>query len=208
MLKIRWHWGIGLLAAALGAWPAGAIEQLTAKQAVNLANQQVEEHSQKQVLLVEGKQSDSQLRPRIWDVALYDHKRANGAAVVRVKDGAVTSLTGSVRLFDDARWSRFDRNFTGFHVDEVVKLARWKVDSDEVVAKAVANPRLSGHEVTAVTLAFHKLSDGDVPPIWRIKLRARPKDQASRERWVGYLQFNAESGELIKDELRVKSARP
>lgn len=197
-------WVVGGLTWVLAVGAVNAVEQVTAKQAVTLANQQVDEHVHNQVLLVEGRQSDSQLRPRVWDVTLYDHKRANGAAVLRVKDGAVTSLTGSVRLFDDARWSRFGRNFTGFHVDEIMQWSRWSMDSDQAIAKAVADPRLSAYEVTGVVLQLRKLSDGNVPPVWRVKVRARPKANAAGERWVGYIQFDAETGSVIKNELRVR----
>ncbi len=203
-MKNRWQWGVGLLGLALCALPAAAVEQVTAKQALNLANQQVPDYAQNQVLSIEGYNTDSALRPRVWDITLYDHKRFNGGLVVRVKDGAVVSKTGAVRLFDDARWTRFGRNFSGYDPAEIVRLARWALDSDQVVAKVVALPRLSDYEVTALTFVLRKPSDGNVPPVWRIKVRARLKTKASSEGWVGYLQYNAESGELIKDELSVK----
>ena len=37
--------------------------------------------------------------------------------------------------------------------------------------------------------------------VWRVRVHARPKDDPTRERWVGYLQFNADTGELLRDEL-------
>ncbi len=52
-------------------------------------------------------------------------------------------------------------------------------------------------------MVLRKPSDGNVPPSWRLRLRARPSDNPSRERWIGYLQYNAETGELLADELTV-----
>jgi hypothetical protein len=154
-------------------------------------------------MIMEGSVSDSNLQPRQWDVLLYDPKRTNGGTVVRVKDGAVKSVGASVRMFDDARWKHFGRNFSGYNTGEIISMSRWGIDSDKLISSVVALPKLADVQVTEVRLTLRKLSDGDVPPVWTIKLRARPKHNPSRERWIGSLQVNAESGEVIADNLNV-----
>jgi hypothetical protein len=154
--------------------------------------------------LIEGTDSDSNLVPRLWDITLFDTNRVNYGLIVRVKDGAVVSKSGSLRLFDDAHWSHFGRNFSGFYREEIINPKRWKLDSDQIVRAVQAHPKLAGLQVTQVVLTLRKVNDGDVPPVWRIKVRARPQQNPKRESWAGFLEYNAETGELLADELRVE----
>lgn len=194
----------GLLAMSLGA---GAVEVLTAKQALAKANARVEKEVRDQLIVVQGEQSDTLLRPRVWDITLFDPSRTHRAAVVRVKDGEAVSVVSGLRLFGDARWSRFGRNFSGYEAGEIIDPSRWALDSDKVIALAVRCPKLDGLEVTAVRLSLGKASDGNVPPLWEIALCARLKSDPRRERWIGYLRYNAETGDLLADELRVDRLR-
>ncbi len=196
--------GIGIsLLGALVVLPVLAADVPAAKQALALANEKVDAEVQDRVIRLIGKMSDSNLRPRLWEITLYDTTRLNDGVQVRVKDGAVASVSSSVRMFDDGRWKNFSRNFSGYWPGEVIDVGRWAVDSDQVVNTARTHPKLAGYELTEVSLVLRKLSDGDVPPHWRIRLRARPADNPTRERWVGYLQYNAETGELLKEELTI-----
>ncbi|MCS7049854.1 MAG: hypothetical protein NZ483_11260 [Verrucomicrobiae bacterium] len=195
-LCVAVFWALGMS----GAW-AGT---LTARQAMNLANQRVTDAAQNNLIWMEGTHSDENLRPRIWEVTFYDPARLNAGTMVRIQDDQVLKVGGAVRLFDDARWTRFGRNFTGYHVNEIINLKRWNLDSDAVVAKALAHPRLSGYEVVGVRLLLRKPSDGDVAPNWRVTIRARPRDRDSGARWLGSLTYNAETGELLRDDLAVR----
>jgi hypothetical protein len=193
---------LGMMGITSGAL-AEAVQVPTAKNALAIANGSVDEGVKDQVISFEGTSSDSTLQPRQWDVVLYDPARSNGGTIVRVKDGAVMSVGASVRMFDDARWKKFGRNFTGYDLSEIINMGRWTIDSDKLIASVIAIPKLANIQVTEVKLMLRKLSDGDVPPIWTITLRARPKHNPSRERWIGNLQVNAESGEVITDNLNV-----
>lgn len=177
---------------------------LTARQAMNLANQRVTDAAQNNLIWMEGTHSDANLRPRIWEVTFYDPARLNAGTMVRIQDNQVIKVGGAVRLFDDARWTRFGRNFTGYHVDEIINLKRWKLDSDAVAAKALAHPRLSGYEVVGMRLLLRKPSDGDVAPNWRVTIRARPRNHDREAKWIGSLTYNAETGELLRDDLLVR----
>jgi hypothetical protein len=195
--------------AAVGvAWMASdvcAIDLPTAKQAVALANAKVNLNTRDLVISIDGTDSDSDLRPRQWDITFYDDKRMQGGTLVRVKDGAAVSKSASVRLFDDARWSRFGRNFTGYDASEIINVGRWSLDSDKTLSSALAQPELEGLQVTSIKLLLRKPSDGDVAPVWWIHLRARSIKNPKYECWIGYLQFDAETGKLLADELRTES---
>jgi len=191
----------GLLALTV---PVAGVEVLTAKQALAKANARVEPPLRDQLIMIQGDQSDTLLRPRVWDVTLYDETRPHKACVVRVKDGAAVNVASGIRMFDGARWRRFGRNFTGYVAAEVMDLSRWALDSDKVLAQALHSPKLDGLEVTGVRLLLRKASDGNVPPLWRVELLARPKQDPAKERWIGYLEYNAETGDLLVDELRVE----
>ena len=204
MKSIRKVVGSVALAVLAFSMSAMALNSPTAKAAVGLANAKLDPIVQDQVLMMEGFDSDSNLRPRIWDITYYDAKRIQGGTMVRVKDGAVVSITGSFRLFDDARWSRFGRNFSGYDLAEIISVGRWMLDSDQVLATALSQTKLAGLQVTKVVMTLRKPSDGDVAPAWLIEFRARPVNNPRRERWIGYLQYDAETGKLLRDELRVE----
>lgn len=182
---------------------ARAIELPTAKGALALANEQVDASVKDMVIVIRGLRADTNLRPRIWEITLYDTNRLNDGTVVKVKDGAVISTGSSLRMFDDGRGKNFSRNFSGYWPEEVINVGRWSMDSDQLIETVRSHPRLLNYTVTEVSMVLRKLSDGNVPPAWRIRIRARPNDDPARERWVGYLTYNAESGELLRDELTV-----
>ena len=198
---------LGLTIATISwgvAFRGEAAELPSAKQALALANEQVDADVKDQVVVMVGVNSDSDLRPRVWEIVLYDPNRINDGVKLTVKDGAVTAISSSLRMFDDGRWKSFSRNFSGYWPEEIINVGRWAKDSDAIIEAVKSHASLAEYAVTELQFNLRKLSDGDVPPAWRVRVRARPKDNAFREHWVGYLQFNADTGELLRDELTVK----
>ncbi len=194
----------GMLAVA-----AEAVEVLTARQALARAQTVVGPTVQNQLVAVAGLDSDPQLRLRVWDFTFYDARRSQRGVVVRVKDAALIGTRGaSLRLFEDAKWRHFGRNFSGFEPTEVLNLSHWVFDSDQIIANVVSHPKLAGMEVTAVRMWLRKPSDGDVPPQWRIEVRARLRSDPRQEKWIGYLQYSAQTGQLLVDELRTARLQP
>ena len=182
---------------------AQAADVPTAKKALELANAKFQSGSQNQVIRMEGAETDSDLRPRQWDVTFYDSNRANNGTVIRVKDGVVISIGGAMRIVDDARWSRFFRNFSGYDAAEVFNLARWKLDSTDALAKVAALPGMNNVQITDAKMVLKKLSDGDVPPIWQVRVKARSRSKPSLEAWVGGAELSAETGEILKNEIHL-----
>lgn len=180
----------------------------TAKKAAEMANARVGGGKQFQVIRLEGSNADSDLRPRQWDVTVYNPANANHAVVIRIKDNAVASETGAVRLFDDARWTSFGRNFTGYDLKEILTQSRWKLDSTDALRKIAGQEFMSQLQLVDVKMELRKLSDGDVPPVWRVSLRARLKAQPGREAWIGSVDLNAETGELLKNETHPDKLKP
>ncbi len=191
------------VAFSFGVAVASEVTVPTAREAVGFANAKFPSGAQNQVLRIEGTHSDSDMRPREWSVTVYDTSRVNNAATIRVKDGVLTSVGTPLRLFEDARWSNFDRNFTGYESGEVINTDRWKLDSPAALSKAMADPALANVQVTEVRMTLRKLSNGDVPALWRVYLRARSRANPGRESWVGYVDLSAETGEIVRNELRV-----
>ena len=196
-LSILLAWSLPLTAVLAGAVP-------TAKKAADLANTEAKTGGPYRVLRVEGEEADSDLRLRQWDITVYAGDRGNNAMMIRIKDGIVVSTTSAVRLFDDARWTKFGRNFSGYNLAEVLQPARWKLDSPEVLAKVAALPAMEKLQLTDAKMSLRKLSDGDVPAIWRVKVKARSKTQPGREGWVGAVDLSAETGEVIKNDLHAE----
>ena len=174
----------------------------TAKKAADIANTEAKTGGQYRVLRLEGEDADSDLRLRQWDVTVYAADRGNNAMMIRIKDGLVVSTSTAVRLFDDARWTKFGRNFSGYNSAEIIQPTRWKLDSPDTLAKVAALPGLEKLQLTDAKMSLRKLSDGDVPAIWRVKVKARSKIQPGREGWIGAVDLSAETGEVIKNDLR------
>ena len=172
-----------------------------AKKARDIANTKFGGVTTNYAIRLEGSFADSDLTPRQWDVTFFDAKRNNNGTVVRVRDGAAVSVGGAVRLVDDARFSNFLRNFTGYEAAEILNLSKWKLDSDDALAKVKT---LAGEKirVTDVKMTLEKLSDGEVAPVWSIRVKARSKVQPGQEVWIGSVQLSAESGEVLKNELQ------
>ena len=120
-----------------GVW-AGTVP--TAMKAAELADNEVKTGGQFRVVRLEGEDTDSDLRPRQWDITVYDTIRGNHATTVRVKDGVVVSTAGAVRMLDDTRWSQFGRNFTGYDPSEIILFNRWNLDSSDALNKVPALP--------------------------------------------------------------------
>ena len=120
---------LGLMAVAAQAEP------VTARKALELANQKLPDAAQNNLIWIEGTLSDTSLRPRQWEITFYDPERLNAGTMVRMQDNSVKKIGGAVRMFDDARWSRFGRNFSGYNLNEIISLARWRFDSDAITAK-------------------------------------------------------------------------
>jgi len=197
----RWI-ALTTLTLAITSRLTAATDLPTARQAVDIANKRMSPQAQNQVLRIEGRHSDPELRIRQWDVTFYDNTRVNNGLTVRVEDGQVTGESSPLRMFEDGTWGHFDRNFTGFSNKEVINLSRWKIDSDTALTKVLKLPKISEVQVTDVRMVLRKLSDGDVPPVWRIHLRARSKTDPSHETGIGYADLNAESGEILSNETR------
>src|SRR5438128_84914 len=130
-----------ILALTMLSSVAVAANPPTARQAVDVAKKRMSPVSQDQVLRIEGRRSDPELRIRRWDITFYDDTRVNNAIAVRVDDGQDTETQVQLRMFENASWDHFDRNFTGFSRKEVIDPARWKVDSDNAVSKVLKQPR-------------------------------------------------------------------
>jgi len=194
-LSILLLWSLPVAAVLAGAVP-------TAKKAADLANTEAKTGGSYRVLRLEGEDADSDLRLRQWDVTIYAADRGNKAVMIRIKDGIVVSTTSAVRMFDDARWTQFGRNFTGYNPSEEIQPTRWKLDSPDVLARVAALPGMEKVQLTDAKMSLRKLSDGDVPPIWRVKVKARSKAQPGREGWIGAVDLSAETAEVIKNDLR------
>ena len=174
----------------------------TAKKIADIADTEAKTGGQFRVIRLEGEDADSDLSPRQWDVTVYDIVRGNHATTIRFKDGLAVSTTGAVRVFDDAHWTQFGRNFTGYDPAEIIQLARWKLDSTDVLARIATLPGMDKVQITDVKMALRKLSDGDVPPVWHVKVKVRSKLKPGREGWIGVVELSAETGEVIQTTLR------
>ena len=174
----------------------------TAKKTAELAGIEAKTDGQFRIIRLEGEEADSDLRPRQWDVTVYDTQRGNHATTFRFKDGVAVSVAGAVRVFDDARWTQFGRNFTGYEPSEIIQLVRWKLDSTDALNRIAVLPGMDNVQITDVKMVLRKWSDGDVAPVWRVKVKARSKRQPGREGWIGVVDLSAETSEVIQSTLR------
>ncbi|MCG3150289.1 MAG: hypothetical protein PCFJNLEI_03772 [Verrucomicrobiae bacterium] len=193
----------GLVAVVFSLVAAQAGNVPSAKKALEVATTSESSVASNRLIRLEGTGSDSDMRPRQWDLTFFDSKRKNKGTVVRVKDGAAVSVAGAVRVMDDARVDAGLRNFTGYSPAEVINLARWKLDSNEALAKVSGLAGLEKVQLTDVKMELQKLSDGDVAPVWRVRVKARLRDKPGNENWIGGVELSAETGEILRNDLNV-----
>jgi hypothetical protein len=170
--------------AALAADP-------TAFELAKLGNEYVGTQSKDKVVAIRSEKSAGTLVPNIWYVVYYDPDAALKAVEVKFGAGKKMEVSRPLRLLEP---------ITG--ADKVLDRTKLKVDSDQALKIAMAEPLLKNLTVKASLL---ELRHGDLGPEWKVTLWAAklktPNDNAN----VGIVVISAADGLVVKNDLHPNS---
>jgi hypothetical protein len=170
--------------AALAADP-------TAFELVKLGNQYVGTQSQDKVVQIRSEKSVGTLAPSIWYVVYYDPDATLKAVEVKFGAGQKIDVSHPLRLLEP---------ITG--EDKVLDRTKLKVDSDQALKIAMAEPLLKNLTLKATQLW---LQHGDQGPEWKVKLWAAKLKNPNDDADVGVVFISAADGSVVKTDLHPNS---
>jgi hypothetical protein len=159
----------------------------TAFELAKLGNQYVGVESKDKVVQIRSEKSVGTLVPNIWYVVYYDPDAALKAVEVKFCAGQKLDVSRPLRLLEP---------ITGG--DRVLDNAKLKVDSDQALKIALAEPLLKNLTVKATQLW---LQHGDLGPEWKVKLWAAKLKAPNKDTDVGAVVISATDGSVVKSDL-------
>jgi hypothetical protein len=166
--------------AALAADP-------TAFELVKLGNQYVGVESKDKVVQIRSEKSVGTLTPNIWYVVYYDPDATLKAVEVKFGAGQKLDVSRPLRLLEPVTGN-----------DRTLDNAKMKVDSDQALKIALAEPLLKNLTLKASQLW---LQHGDQGPEWKVKLWAAKLKAPNKDADVGAVVISATDGSVVKSDL-------
>jgi hypothetical protein len=175
---------VAVAQAALAADP-------TAFELIKLGDQYVGVQSQDKVVQIRSEKSVGTLVPNIWYVVYYDPDATLKAIEVKFGAGQKLDVSHPLRLLEP---------ITG--EDRVLDSTKLKVDSDQALKIAMAEPLLKNLTLKASQLW---LQHGDLGPEWKVKLWAAKLKAPNEDADVGVVVVSAADGSVVKIDLHPNS---
>jgi hypothetical protein len=164
----------------------------TAFQLVKLGNDYVGVQSKDKVVQIRSERSVASLTPDIWYVVYYDPDSTFKAVQVKFGAGQKMDVSHPGRLLE----------LVGNDKDPL-NAAKLKIDSDQAIKIAVAQPLLKNLTIKATQL---KLEHGDLGPQWRVSLWAAKLKNPADDAGIGSIVLSSADGSVIKNDLRPGNA--
>ena len=187
-LRLNLYFGLALAIMFTGAALAG---EPTAVELIQTGNQYVGVQSKDKVVQIRSEKSIASLTPNIWYVVYYDPDATFKAVEVKFGAGQKMDVSHPGRLLE---------RFT----DEKLPLpaARLKIDSDQAIKIATAQPLLKNLTLKATQLW---LEHGDSGPQWRVKLWAAQLKNPNDDADIGVVIISSNDGSVIETDLHPNS---
>lgn len=169
----------------------------TAFELIKEGNRYIGEQSKDKVVQIRSEKSVASTVPNIWFVAFYDPTATLKATEVKFGAGKMLSVKRPMRLLEIAG------------ADRPLDLEKLKVDSDEAIRAALAEPLLENIKVTATQLKLERVSQGVLgvdssgEAAWKVKLWAAKIRDPRREANIGEVWVGAEDGKVVKTDLHL-----
>ncbi|MGO8928596.1 MAG: hypothetical protein ACLQU3_17140 [Limisphaerales bacterium] len=189
-LKVgRPHWFRGVLCLSLlSAWVASGAEP-TAFELIKEGNRYLGEQSKDKVLGIRSDKSVASLTPSIWYVVYYDPDAKSNRAEVKFGAGRQMGIKRHWRPFGG-----------GGTMDRLLDLKKLKIDSNQAIKTATAEPLLAKLTIKATQLW---LENSGAVPVWRVRLWAARLSKPDATVDIGEMFISAESGEVVKSDLHI-----
>ena len=159
----------------------------TAFELIKLGDPYVGAQSQDKVVQIRSEKSVGTLVPNIWYVVYYDPDATLKAVEVKFGAGQKIDVSHPLRLLEPVTGN-----------DRTLDNAKMKVDSDQALKIALAEPLLKNLTLKASQLW---LQHGDLGPEWKIKLWAAKLKAPNEDADIGVVIISAADGSVIKTDL-------
>ena len=177
----------GLIAGAVGCTPRSETPGLAL---VKEANRHVGEPLKDQVSQIRSEKSIGSLTPTVWYVVYYDPDATFKATEVKMGAGQKLEVTRPMRVLEMLGDNKpLDRS-------------KLKIDSDQAIRTAIAEPLLKPLKLTATQLW---LQHGDTGPVWKVKLWAAKLRNPAEDADVGEVLIASDSGKVIRSDLHINN---
>ncbi|HTL56809.1 MAG TPA: hypothetical protein VL361_14105 [Candidatus Limnocylindrales bacterium] len=187
-----------LASSVLAVGAAGA--EPTAFDLIKEANRYVGEQSKDKVVQIRSEKSIGSITPTIWYVVLYDSTATLKAQEVKFGAGKMLSVKRPMRLLEPV---------TGG--DLPLDRSKLKIDSDQAIKTALAEPLLKDLKITATQLKLERVGEGVLGQggigegVWKVKLWAAKLRQPQKDADIGEVWISALDGKVVKNELHINS---
>ncbi len=173
---------------------AAAADEPTALQLVKDANEYVGKDAKDKVVQIRSEKSVGTLTPNIWYVVFYDTDATFKSTEVKFGAGKKLDVKRPWRMLEYVK------------ADKVFDKSKLKVDSDDAIKTATAEPLLKNLTIKATQLWLDSTMKPDLSvegPVWRVRLWAaklrNPNDQAD----IGDVYISALDGKVVKTDLHI-----
>jgi len=175
-----------LLAGGLGRLAFGG--EPTALELIKQGNDYVGKDAKDQVVQIRSEKSIGTLTPNIWYVVYYDPDATFKATEVKFGAGKKLDVKRPVRALEY------------LNADKVLDQKKLKIDSDNAIKIATAEPLLEKLSLKATQLWLDRSESG---PVWKVRLWAarlrNPNDTVD----IGDVYISAEDGKVIRTDLHI-----
>ena len=168
---------------------AGFAEERTAFSLIKDANDYVGKDTRDQVVGFRSEKSVASLNPNIWYVVYFDHDATFKTTEVKFGAGQKLEVRHPMRPPFDYTNPR-----------DLLDLKRLKVDSDQAIKTAIAQPLLEKLNVRATQLW---LQNRDGVPTWQVRMWAAKLRHPDSDANIGDVYVSADDGKVTKVDLHI-----
>jgi hypothetical protein len=172
---------------------AGAGET-TAFDLIKDANEYVGKEAKDQVVQIRSDKSVASLTPNIWYIVFYDPDARMKATEVKFEAGKKKNVQRPFRLLERMK------------ADQVFDRTKLKIDSDEAIKVATAEPLLKNLTLKATQLWLDSNLKIDLTvtgPVWRVRIWAAKLKNLNDNVDVGEVFVSAETGKVLKSDIHI-----
>ena len=186
------HWFPGLLCCLLLSAGAARAGEPTAFELIKEGNRYLGDQSKDKVLDIHSEKSIGGLVPSVWYVAYFDPDTKSGRVEIKFGGGRQMGIKRNWRPFGG-----------GGSEAKVLDLKKLKVDSDQAIKTATAEPLLARFTIKSTQLW---LEGSGTSAVWKVRLWAAKLSKPDSTADLGEIYISAETGEVVKSELRIDKA--
>ena len=161
----------------------------TAFDLITEGNRYVGEQSKDKLVQLRSEKSVGTLTPNIWFVVYYDPDATFKATEVKFGAGKKLKVTRPVRVLE-----------LGTGDDKTLDRSKLKIDSDEAIKTATAEPLLKSLTLKATKLVLQR---GDEGPVWKVTLWAAKLKNPADNADIGSVFIAADTGKVVRTDLQI-----